>query len=175
MSYYNWENRLSQDECAREARERENLAALSYNSWNSFDCADPKIQEFADKHPNLRFRRGYGNSDSCTIDNDSKMRLADITHGPEKRQFKIREFHAVPDLSRGCVAPVTESKLLSGQNTSRLFTDCAVLPEVNYDRFTPFTPCMKNFINGFSEYEVDTRIGANTRELTRKKLKKCYK
>jgi hypothetical protein len=176
QTYYNWENRLTQDACARQARELENESVLNYYSWNPLDCENmSKVKEFAFKHPNLRFRTGYGVADSCTIDDDSKTRMIPLTHGPEKRQMHIREFHAVPNLSHGCFAPVTESKLINGQNTSRLFTDCAILPEVDFNRFTPFTDCMRKFINGYSEYEEDARIGINTRELTRKKLKNCDK
>jgi hypothetical protein len=179
MTYFNWENRLTQDKCAQEAREKENREFLEYNQWNFYgDCKETgeKLNEFAAKYPNLRFRKGYGNADACTIDNDTKIKMVPPSHGPEKRTFDMRVFHAVPDLSRGCVAPYTESRLIHGEDTTRLYdTKCHITSEMNFDRFTPLTSCMNDYIKGFADYKEDVRIGINTRESLRKNMKKCKK
>lgn len=179
MTYFNWENRLNQDKCAQEARERENNEFLKYNQWNFYgDCKETnaKLNEFASKYPNLRFKKGYGNSDACTIDENSKMKMVPPSHGPERRTFDMRVFHAVPNLSRGCVAPFTESRLIHGEDTTRLYdVNCPVASEINFNRFTPLTSCMSDYIKGYSEYDEDLRIGINTRESLRKNMKKCKK
>jgi hypothetical protein len=177
MTYFNWENRLTQDECALATKSQENKAFELYNGWNYFgdcDSAAAEVTEFASKYPNLRFRRGYGNADSCTIDKDSEVKMIPPTHGPERRSFDVRTFHAVPNLARGCVAPYTESRLIHGQDTTRLYDRvCPNSAEVDFERFTPLTRCMRDYIDGYGSYEVDPRFGANTREMLRSKMKKC--
>jgi hypothetical protein len=139
---FNWENKLSMDDCALCIKQNENESINSYNLWNFYtdayayadadaDCAQTsrKLADFASQYPNLRYREGYGVANSCTIDADSAAKYSGLTHGPEKRQFFIRNFQAVPDLSRGCSSTDVESALLIGQDTKHI--PCDIIPENN--------------------------------------------
>jgi hypothetical protein len=177
---FDWESKLSQDECAKLARSRANESVSDYvlfNFFNDGDCEGKakELDEIAWEHPNLRFRNGYGVASECVIDNDSKARYSsDITHGPEKRQLYVRNFHAVPDFARGAFAPNTESMLINGIDTSS-DKQCNRLSEKDFDRFTPFTRCVESFIEQAQRAIPETLpIGVNSIDLVRAQFKsKC--
>ena len=88
--------------------------------------------------------------------------------------MNTRNFHAVPNLSRGFLAPITESKLIHGVEETKFDGDeCRILPETNYNRFVPFTPCVNEHVLGFNRHQINNRAGINTREYTRKFMRKC--
>jgi hypothetical protein len=174
---FDWESKLSQDECAKLARSRANECISDYmlfNYFNNGDCNKTKeLNKLALEHPNLRFRIGYGVA--CVIDDDSKARYSsDITHGPEKRQLYVRNFHAIPDFARGAFAPNTESMLINGVDTSS-DKQCNRLSELDYDRFTPYTRCFGMFIKKAQRAIPDALpIGLNSVDLVRSQFKsKC--
>jgi hypothetical protein len=173
---FNWENVLSQDECAKLAKSRENESISDYVMFNFFDMGDcegkmKELQSVASEHPNLRFRNGYGVASSCVIDRDSEVRNnVDLTHGPEKQQLYVRNFHAVPDFSRGVCAPNTESLLINGLDTSHDRV-CNRLMERDFNRFTPYTECFARFIEqGQINIPAMQTIGENSVDLVRRKF-----
>lgn len=177
---FNWENKLSQDDCARLAKSRVNESINDYVLFNFFNMGDcdgknKELESIASRHPNLRFRNGYGVASSCRIDEDSKARYnSDVTHGPEKRQYYVRNFHAVPDFARGTCAPNTESLLINGLDTTR-DRQCERLTEKDFDRFTPFAGCFGQYIQqGQQNISNMVTIGENSIDMVRKQFKsKC--
>jgi hypothetical protein len=170
---FNWENRLTSDQCARDARNRENKEAEEYSLYNYFhdgDCGAERRKDFVCDYPNLWYRDGYGVANKCVIDKDTKIARGELTHGREKRQANIRTFHAVPDLSRGCLLPNTESRLIQGTCSKTNIQVCDILQERDFNRFVPFLSCVKEHLDDFdpSKHQV---IGINTREATRKKCR----
>ena len=151
---------------------------IGYNTFNYFSggkCPEKseELKEFAAKYPNLTYREGYG-TDSCKIDDDSKIKHSEITNWRGKQQFQTREFQAVPDLSKGIFMPGVESKLVEGQVSTHIVNNCEQLQERNYNRFVPFLDCIKEYVvDGYKpENENVSRSGINTREFTRAKMLK---
>jgi len=172
MASFLFENKLSVDACALGAKERENQSIRDYQLFNFYgSCDSSNVQEFASKNPNLTFRNGYGVTSSCTVDTDSAMRMTCLGHGPEKRQLSTRNFIAVPDMSRGCSLPDTETYLLNAQDTT-LYRECDRLAEKNYDRFVPLMPCINEHIKGYGQRDYFP-VGIDSREETRKKMSNC--
>jgi hypothetical protein len=168
---FNWQNRLTSDSCARKATEQANKEFEEYNLFNFYNggrCSD-KLRDFACEYPNLWFRDGFGVADACVIDESTKTQHGKLTHGREKRQANIRTFHAVPDLSHGCLLPITESRLVQGTCSSHHIKKCDILSERDFNRFVPFVDCVKSHLDDFIPANVHA-IGVNTRELTRKKM-----
>ena len=98
--------------------------------------ANTRAEAFAAQHRNLRPWTGFG-IDKCRVDDDSRLRNDKIwTNTPWKTQWDARTFVAVPNLGRGRPMPTTESRLLSGQDTTSS-RQCGSLSEKQYDVFHP--------------------------------------
>lgn len=120
-SYSVFENdtRLTSDECAKRGRDDLN------NLWHEYSMSTFRN---SDIHNDATFERfifdnkvnaytGNGPS-SALIDMDSQLRFsAALTNDRSKKQMSMRNFVAVPDLSRGESAPVLEHVLQSGRPT----------------------------------------------------------
>lgn len=181
MRFYNWENKISMDECALLTRDLENESIANYRTFNyfnfdNFEQVKKQLNKVAWDNPNLRYRDGYGVANSHVIDMDSKFRYEkELTNSPYKRQYYVRNFTAVPDFSRGTCAPVTESILKNGQDTSQ-FQYCNIVSETNFNRFIPFVPCFEKYMEDVSYNIPDMQtIGINSRDIVRRELmtKKC--
>ena len=171
MKYFDWENKISMDPCALLTKDRENESIIDYNTYNFYgNCEDniAKLIDFSSQYPNLRFRDGYGVANSCVIDAESEMRMSsEVTHGPEKRQYQVRNFQAVPAYNRGSCAPNTESYLINGMDTT-LLRQCDRLSERDFERFEPLLGCIeKHLAAGVAAIPDEQRIGANSRDLVR--------
>jgi len=176
MKLFDWENKLSMDTCAQKLKDTGNVAYMDYNLQNFYGppCESKSgavRAELVSKYPNLRYREGYGVASGCAIDADSDVRLVAPTHGPERRQLFTRNFKAVPAFNRGCLDMTTvESVLKNGESEER---QCGHLAESDFDRFTPLTPCMKDWVKGHGAAAIP--VGANTREIWRCQSKNIYK
>jgi hypothetical protein len=168
---FDYENRLTGDTCAQAQKESGNNEIFGYNTYNFYgDCDSTKLKEMAADCPNLHFRNGYGFTSSCTVDTDSAVRFPVNTHGPERRQMNVRPFTAVPNMSRGCLMPDTESFLLNGEDTTML-RQCNRTAERNYDRFVPLIGCVQDYVNGFAANNYFP-TGMDSRETMRKHMYK---
>lgn len=178
MKAYNWENKISMDPCALHTKSRENEGIIDYVTYNFYTRGDyAKTKEQLDavawENQNLRYRQGYGIAGSETIDTDTTFKYkSEVTHGPEKRQYYIRNFTAVPNFARGTCAPNTESILINGLDTSPHKT-CERLTEKDFNRFVPYVDCFQKFIEAGAQNLPSVQpIGVNTRELMRNKCEK---
>jgi hypothetical protein len=68
------DNRLGLDDCALAANEKQNIKIDNYNLYNPrVDCTDKNFMKVAECN-NMVPNNGYGFSDSCNIDMDSRLR-----------------------------------------------------------------------------------------------------
>jgi hypothetical protein len=175
------EHRVRADDCAVNAKDYQNASISDYTLWNNYmmKCnkdGDKKLEEFSTSHNNLHFKNGYGFTTACEVDNDTEVRLnGKLTNERAKTQFFIRPFVAVPDLSRGLVAPNLETRLKEGDDTTQL-RECFRLTETDFNRFTPLLPCLKDNIQNPSHI-ISPWVwgGDDSRQLMRnsKVLNKC--
>lgn len=169
MSYFDLGNSLSQDCCARNLRNNENISMCSYQTTDLKGKNVCNSQMFYDS-PNLRCKNGYGVANANVIDCDTRMRLNDPSHirGPDKRQLLTRTFTAVPDMSVGTYIPNVESRLIMGHDT---YVDhgCRDLTELQFDIYQPFTHCTEGYIQGWTDSlareDQNTRRGMPTRDM----------
>jgi hypothetical protein len=149
-SLFEASGRLLDDPCARQTRLEENMAHSTYQLDNLREApckTDKKVDRFAEGHRNLRPWKGYG-IDKCNVDVDSKIKYGKIwTNDPSKTQWDTRTFQAVPNLWRGRPMPVTESRLINGQDTTS-DRQCGSLSERQFDVFHPtvLPVCAKHII-----------------------------
>jgi len=172
MRYFDNGNKIRQDACALETRDRENQSRIEYLTYNYYNvdgtCAEveQKVKSLANEYPNMRFRVGYGVASSCTIENDSRIRLgSDLTHGPERQILNSRSFVAAPYFGRGQAIPNLESVLLNGIDTLSE-KDCHKIAETNFPVFQPLSPCIESYVKGASTViDNDTRIGKPSKDI----------
>ena len=168
MRYFDSTNKVSQDACALEARDRENASMIDYNTFNFYGpCAetDKKVKELAQEHPNLTFRIGYGVASSCTIEDDNKLRMGFDLRGPERKNLCSRNFVAAPSFARGHLIPNLESALLNGVDTL-IDRDCYKLAETQFGVFQPLNSCVESHLKNASEVIVDDiRIGKPSKDI----------
>jgi hypothetical protein len=166
---FDWENRVSMDNCALVSKKISNDSIQQYNLYNFYgDCEYDTVQKTALCHPNLHFRNGYGFTSACTVDTDSAIRLPNTTHGPEKKQLHMRNFHSVPNMGRGTLVPDTESFLKNGMDTN---IQSCIEKETDY-AFIPLIDCVQNYITGYAKQDF-FHEGINSREETRRQMRKC--
>lgn len=179
MRYFELNDSISQERCAREDREKKNCQLHNYVTKGSKDfgkSVEHLRQRLVSNNPNLHSSDGYGVSPLHVIDKDSCLRLRKESgiRGPDKQQLYTRVFTAVPDFGRGSFIPNVESRLRQGHDT---FVDrpCYSLTERDYDRFAIFDDCMQNYIDGYSNSlnvyaENNGLFGVRSRD-----LKQCQK
>ena len=172
MRYFDSTNRVNQDACALESRNRENESMINYNMYNFFqpdgNCekSNKQVLDFASEYPNLTYRVGYGVASPCTIDNDNTLRYGfNMTHGSERQNLCARSFVANPNFSRGSLIPNIESALLNGVDTIQN-RDCHKIAETQLGVFQPLSPCVEGFIRNASEVlDDDMRIGKPSKDI----------
>ncbi len=173
MRYFELGNAVSQDDCATQMRNIGNNSIFDYRVDNPIRVHDkPCKTDLFVENPNLRYRDGYGNTPKEKVDADSELRLEDPDQirGPDRQQLFVRTFKAVPDLSSGTFVPNVESQLIHSHDT---FVDrgCTSLTEVYYDRNHIFTPCINDYVHGYSRaVPYEPRTGIPSRD-----LKQCPK
>lgn len=174
MSYFDQGNSVTQDVCARQIRNNENMSACHYQTVDLKGdnvCNSPMYFN----NTNLRCKNGYGIASPHVIDCDTRLRYKDPAHirGPDRRQLNARMFTAVPDMSVGTYIPNVESRLIMGHDT---YVDhgCVDLTELQFDTYQPFTNCTHSYIKGWTDSIVNeddnTRLGVPTRDMKQNEL-----
>lgn len=140
------QNKLNEDVCYQEARDRDNARISAYYmTGKAYGAQAPGSCSWSRPdldHRNLYARRGgYGVADGCVIDADSTLRnnASALTNPREKHQLFQRLYQAGPDLNSGIPRPDVESRLLQGElDVSRSCTG-----GVAWDRpFINMLPCV---------------------------------
>lgn len=180
MKYFDNGNKVSQDACALDHKQRENNSYNHYMTFNAYEMQgscedqDAKLQNFAMEHPNLTFRVGFGVTSPCKVDEDSKIRMgAEVTNYGGRQNLCTRNFVAGPNFSRGESQPVIESILLNGVDTIEK-KDCHKLAECQFNVFQPLTDCVQSYVNGAAQViDDDVRIGQSSKQLLMSARSKC--
>lgn len=171
MRYFDNGNRLAQDSCAMEARDCENQSITDYKTYNFYNAdgtceeQEKKLRDFSSQYPNLTYRVGYGVASSCTIEDDSKVRYVNPTHGRERQSLCTRNFVASPALGKGQSIPNLESILFNGVDTL-IERDCHKIAETQFGVFAPMTMCVENYVKGAAMVVDDEiRIGRPSKDI----------
>jgi len=174
--YFDKQHRLGSDECWKNAQNTQSGKIENYYLYNPYktnvqDCSDNEdtLREFmAENHMN--YREGYGNANSCHIDDDTKLRNnSKITHGKCKNQLSTRLFTSGPDLSVGGFEPLLESRITQGENTS-LDKPCESYRGKGFDTMTPMLSCLASEVqNPDHIVPIWVRGGESTRDHVKQK------
>ena len=139
---YDAGNRLKLDPCNMNAINIENSRQVNYNVFNHRSpCSDPcdRVQRasFQSRNRNLIAWDGVGQN-ACEVDVDSSYKNdpKTMTHTKCRQQLHNRVFVAVPNLQRGAVLPSLESRIQSGQDTTRQ-RECDRIEEKSWNAFNP--------------------------------------
>jgi|TARA_B110000259_G_C13977735_1_gene387377 hypothetical protein len=138
---FNLDSRLGLDDCALVANEKQNIQIKDYELFNPIeDCTDRRFDKVALCN-NMVITNGYGNSDSCNIDIDSRLRNGgELTnHGILNQKFrKCQDCDDDKD--------AVENRIKRGNDFG--LKRCDVISEVStLDlQFTPMIPCLSHNI-----------------------------
>ena len=164
MKYFDQEHRVGADTCAITSTENQNKRIEDYMLFNTqrtnvLDCKDKvdNVKDFmANNH--MFIKDGYGYTNACRIDHDSKIRMNPNINDRSKNQMFTRTFQAVPDLSRGDVNTESESKIQQGETTYNDF-ECHGR---SLDVFMPMLSCLQNTIQDPQNIIPDWKWGGET-------------
>lgn len=145
MRSFDNKTRLKDDECALTADDAQNKNVYEYSIFNNYqtnknkasECKSNynKIMDFTIEN-HLNMRDGFGLTNACGIDVDSKVRNDFEMHDKGKIQLTTRTFTGVPNADKGGLEADIDAKLTQGTFTSKKET-CEVLSEKCFDRFEP--------------------------------------
>jgi hypothetical protein len=178
MRVFNYENRLTIDDCAVLQRDIQNQSMTDYQLYNSYytnDCKCKAMDEFLFEN-NMVIKDGYGFLNQCTVDADSDLRLNGVqTNEREKVQLCSRWHQGVPNLNKGGLIPNIDSRLKNADDTSDI-RNCDRVTEHDFNRFIPLVGCLAPTIQN-PKYIIEpwVRGGAQTRNEVRSNeyLNKC--
>lgn len=107
---------------------------------------------------------GFGNLNPVFVDKDSHLRLNAIqTNEKGNTQYNIRDFHAVPDLSRGLFFPATELQIITGEQS---YKKCnANFAEKKFHRFIPYVDCVSSHIKNAKKIPETQPIGQSSKDI----------
>jgi hypothetical protein len=165
--------RLSQDACARRARDWQNTTIADYALFNAHrlhDCSCPAFDDLLFANRMNHAKDGVGYASACTIDTDSDIRQGraggSMTHGRDKRQLHTRWYQGLANLDRGGLVARVEAQLLDGADTSAL-RSCDRIVERDFDRYVPLVAgcggATLSSANAVEPPELTVRGGMSTR------------
>jgi hypothetical protein len=137
MPLFDAYSRLSMDPCAVRVRDDTNYEyakyAMTQDKLRYDDC-----KRVATEDAKRLISDGHG-LDPSAVDADSSFRNSRtaVTHTRVRQSLPTRVFTAAPDLGRGGLRVNTESRLLSGDDTTQMRECSARLAERDWDRFDP--------------------------------------
>lgn len=166
--YFNLDSRLGLDDCALVANEKQNIEIKDYELFNPIeDCTDRTFEKVAECN-NMVINNGYGNSNSCNIDIDSRLRNGgEITNHNVLNQ-KFRKCQECDDDKNAI-----ENRIKRGNDFG--LKRCDVISEIStLDlQFTPMIPCLSHNIQNSSHivFEPSKIVwgGAPTRDSLQQK------
>jgi len=177
--------RLCSDDCAKEARDKQNEEISGYNlyTYHPVACESPKAQfpAFSYDHVNLRGRVGYGLADDCIVDRYSSLRTdpSVLTRDRCRVQLFSRIFTGCPNLKPGVADAGEELKITQGQSSTNLegvtYSCKRAVMEKQTANFTPLIPCVAEIQKEEHIVEPWIRGGDSTRDFVRRQefLDKC--
>jgi hypothetical protein len=163
------EHRILADPCAIGARDKQNNSMNNYSIYNYFkgttdDCStfDKNAVLDTSLDTQMHIKKGYGPTDKCVIDDDSKMRNDSLlTHSKDPQQIFGRVFTAVPSLNKGGLVVPVEDRVKQGE-FKRLAKGCDNLSERQF-AFMPMIPCLAHSMQNADFVIPPFENGAPTR------------
>lgn len=147
MKYFENENRVGSDSCAQIAEDTQNSKIQNYMLYNyqlvnteKCNNKDEVKQFMVENH--MRIKDGYGQTNSCFIDDNTSVRYTDNVDKKQNTQLFSRTFQAVPDLRKGDVNTEVEDVVIQGETTYNDF-ECH---GKTLDVFTPMIGCLKESV-----------------------------
>lgn len=177
--------RLCTDDCAKEARDKQNEEISGYNlyTYHPVACEDPKARfpTFAYDHVNLRGRVGFGVADDCVVDRFSGLRTdpAVLTRDRCRIQLFSRIFQGCPNLKPGVADAGQELAMQGGQSSTLLegiqYPCKRAIMEQSTAKFIPLLDCVKTVQDPDHIVEPWVRGGDATRDFVRRQefLQNC--
>jgi hypothetical protein len=166
------------DPCAQEAKDLQNDRIANwilFDNYASVPCNTPNIRSPDMQYDNVYLRAsiGYGVSDGCEIDQDSKLRnnRDGLTHDRCKIQLFQRIFQGAPNLKPVLDDPGKELAFIEGTDTSCMngYVYKKQLMEKNLSYQTPLVDCLKDIQDPTHIVPTWTRGGDPTRDYVRRK------
>ena len=172
MKLFDKSHRVGSDTCATDAKLDQNKSMEDYMLFNSYKTNIPncdksltKLQEFAINN-HMVPNDGYGFTNGCKVDTDSDIRMYNLTNTKQKNQLFSRIFQAVPNLGKGDIDSLKESRIQQGENQYNDF-ECH---GQSFDVFTPMLPCLEKSIQDTNHIiPTWTRGGESTRDTLHQK------
>ena len=166
----------STDCCAREAKDAQNEQMANWRLYQNFyvPCETPKMRspEFQYDHTNLRASIGYGVSDGCEIDQDSRLRNnpEGMTRDKCRIQLYQRIFQGCPNLKPTVSDYGEELSMIEGSSSSCIDgLGKKQIMELDTSHRTPYVDCMKDVQSAEHIVPTWTRGGDPTRDFVRRK------
>lgn len=146
---FNEPDGILSDQCAIDARNRQNAGINNYNIFNFYkgtadDCTKYSKKDIIDLSldTQMHLKDGYGVTDRCVVDEDSKLRNGQVWTNPkEKVQLYARVFQGIPNINTGGLNVPVEDIVKQGQY-NYLRKGCDNQSEQQYDSFMPLVPCL---------------------------------
>lgn len=137
-SIFHGGNSLVDDVCLQQQRRAENKGIRDYNLFGSHECTDVLARNSFAVANHLCLTHGFGNTNTCDIDQDSVMIQGSINRFKARQQLSYRWDQAGPDMGRGSFEADIDSRLKLPDDTSDIRT-CDRVSEKDYRRFSPFS------------------------------------
>lgn len=139
------DNRMGLDDCALAANERQNNRIDNYYLYNPrSDCKDESFMEVANCN-NMVVNNGYGFSDSCHIDNDSRLRNGSELTSKHTLNEKFRKCGANSGDCEDDVRSI-ENRMRRGNDFGLKRCDTVSEAETLDLHLTPMISCLKKNI-----------------------------
>ena len=139
---------INDDVCAVKQDYQESVMAGMYtlSNFKSCDCNHDNIINTALSNASIFINDGYGSvgNNGCLIDNNSSIRTGELTNKNCKNQLLSR-INNNPNMSRGPLDICAQSVICSPEFLTEN-KGCNTATVVDYNRFVPFVPCLKNNI-----------------------------
>jgi len=137
---------LKNDLCSVRKDFQESVLPNTYilSNFKDCNCNHDDALDMALNSKTVMVNDGYGSvgNNGCLIDNNSYLRYGMMTNNGCINQTYPR-INSVPNMSRGPVDVCAQSVLSSPELTNNN-SACDSVMSVDYDRFIPMVPCLKN-------------------------------
>ncbi len=177
-NYYNVNDNILQDGCAVDAKNMQNNSISDYNVYNYFKGNTDECNKFDSKKDITQFmsdtqmhiKDGYGVTNECLVDTDSKLRNDAIwTNSKAKVQLYSRVFQGIPNINHGGLIVPVEDVVKQGEYND-IRKGCDRLSETTFNKFYPLIPCLANNVQNVKHIIPEWRFGGEpTRDYIQQK------
>jgi hypothetical protein len=139
------ENRLHDDGCFKQDRERQSSSVGDYLTLGLVpqgNCGE-NVAKIAACHPNLVSKNGYGMASACAIDDDSKMRFGATQNQPQASAATDPVYHGHPHYEKGVSLQIPRvAPSIPAHTRTMMWSTFGI----EIDRFEPLIPCIESVV-----------------------------